>query len=180
MRSSLMRAVFPVALTTSAYGSRLFENLITFGDSYTDDGRLTYYADNNGSAPPAGYLPPQVNVTASGGFAWGQFVQQYTGAAYFDYAVSGATCSNEIVSRYFSGINKPFPSVIDDEIPSFEADVAAETLYLNRTAENTVYALWIGTNDLGYGGFLSDSQAPGVSVGCPRGGASPVSSGKKD
>lgn len=179
MRPSLISFVVPVALTTGAFGSDLFENLVTFGDSYTDDGRLTYYAANNGSAPPAGYLPPQVNVTASGGLAWGQFVQQYTGAAYFDYAVSGATCSNEIVLRYFSGINRSFPSVIDDEIPSFEADVAAKTLYLNRTAENTVYGLWIGTNDLGYGGFLTDSQAPGVSDGCPQGGATPMFSGRQ-
>lgn len=165
MRCSLSVAATAIAITSTACNAQGFENLVTFGDSYTDDGRLSYYVGNNGSAPPPGVLPPQSNVTASGGLAWGQWVQQYTGVAYFDYAVSGATCSNEIVSRNFSLINnKPFPSVIDDEIPSFIADVGAQTLYLNRTAENTVYALWIGTNDLGYGGFLTDSQAPGVST----------------
>lgn len=162
MRSSLLFAVVARAATLGK--SRTFENLVTFGDSYTDNGRLPYYVANNGSAPPPGVLPPQENVTSSGGLAWGQWVQEYAGVAYFDYAISGATCSNEIVSRYFAGIDKPFPSVIDDEIPSFIADVGAETLYLNRTADNTVYALWIGTNDLGFGGFLSDSQAPGVSA----------------
>lgn len=140
-----------------------FSNLVTFGDSYTDNGRLGYYINNNGSAPPVGVLQTQSSVTASGGLAWGQYVQQYTGVAYFDYAISGATCSNEIVSRYFAAINKPFPSVTEDELPSFVADVGVRTLYENRTAENTVYALWIGTNDLGYGAFLTDSQAPGVS-----------------
>ncbi|CAN8102604.1 unnamed protein product [Discula destructiva] len=152
------------ATATASHSSASFSNLVTFGDSYTDNGRLSYYVDNNGSAPLAGVLPPQSSVTASGGLAWGQYVQQYTGVAYFDYAVSGATCSNEIISRHFSAINKPFPSVVDDQLPSFVADVGVATLYENRTAENTVYALWIGTNDLGYGAFLTDSQAPGTNI----------------
>lgn len=164
MRCSSLYAASAISATATAFhGGFSFDNLVTFGDSYTDDGRLVYYATHNGSGPPAGVLPPQSSVSASGGLAWGQYVQQDTGVAYFDYAVSGATCSNEIVSRYFSYINAPFPSVVDDELPSFVADVEVKALYENRTAENTVYALWIGTNDLGYGAFLTDSQAPGVS-----------------
>lgn len=162
MRPSILLLATAVATGTRAAES--FDNLVTFGDSYTDNGRLAYYIDNNNTAPPAGTLPPVSNVTASGGLAWGQFVQQYTGVAYFDYAVSGATCSNEIVSRSLALLGGPFPSVVDDELPSFVADVGAQTLYANRTAANTVYALWIGTNDLGYGAFLTDSQAPGVST----------------
>lgn len=141
-----------------------FSNLVTFGDSYTDNGRLGYYINNQGNAPPPGVLPAASNKTASGGLAWGDFVAKLTGAKYYDYAISGATCSNKIVSRYFGAIKKPFPSVMDDEIPSFKADVGVEALYGNRTAENTVYAMWIGTNDLGYTGFLSDSQAPGTDI----------------
>lgn len=163
MRCFLLLVVGAIMAPTGTYGSGLFENLVTFGDSYTDDGRLAYYIENDGSAPPPGVLPPQSSVSASGGLAWGQFVQRDTGAAYFDYAVSGATCSNEIVSRLLGAINKPFPSVVDDELPSFVADVGVQALYENRTSENTVYALWIGTNDLGIDGFLTDSQAPGVS-----------------
>lgn len=163
MRSSSIFAAGVLATTTTAFtGGVSFDNLVTFGDSYTDDGRLSYYISNNGSGPPAGVLPPQSTVSASGGLAWGQYVQQDTGVAYFDYAVSGATCSNEIISRNFSAINRSFPSVVDDELPSFVSDVGT-ALYANRTAENTVYALWIGTNDLGFDGFITDSQAPGVS-----------------
>lgn len=154
---------FLAASASTATATASFANLVTFGDSYTDDGRLSYYINNGGNPPPVGVVQPPSSVTASGGFAWGQYVQHYTGAGYFDYAVSGATCSNDIVSRYFSAIDKPFPSVVDDELPSFLADVGMAALYKNRTAENTVYALWVGTNDLGYGAFLTDSQAPGVS-----------------
>ncbi|KAL1858916.1 hypothetical protein Daus18300_009785 [Diaporthe australafricana] len=162
---SLFLAVGTLAVAARAsYDSKPFDNLVTFGDSYTDNGRLSYYFSNGGQGPPAGTLPPVTNVTASGGLAWGQFVEQFTGAAYFDYAVSGATCSNEIVARYLASLNRTFPSVLEDELPSFVADVQVETLYTNRTADNTVYALWIGTNDLGYGAFLTDSQAPGTNI----------------
>ncbi|KAK7748618.1 hypothetical protein SLS53_000639 [Cytospora paraplurivora] len=162
MRPSVALIASILAATTGvSCASRLFQNLVTFGDSYTDNGRLAYYIDNNGNPPPAGTLQQQSNVTSTGGYAWGQFVQQSTGAAYFDYAISGATCSNEVISRYFPTIKKPFPSVVDDELPSFLADVEVKTLYLNRTVGNTVYALWIGTNDLGFNGFLTDSQASG-------------------
>lgn len=153
-----------LAGTGASCGIQPFENLVAFGDSYTDNGRLNYYLSHNNTAPPAGTLPPVSTVSISGGLTWGQFVQQYTGVAYFDYAISGATCSNDIVSRYASTLGGPYPSVVENELPSFVADVDAQTLYANRTAANTVYALWIGTNDLGYAGFLTDSQAPGVSV----------------
>ncbi|MCQ6463436.1 hypothetical protein NPN16_23995, partial [Vibrio parahaemolyticus] len=82
--------------------SKPFDNFVTFGDSYTDNGRLGYYINNNGQAPPPGGYQTVSTVTASGGLAWGQYVAQYTGANYRDYAVSGATCSNEIISREFS------------------------------------------------------------------------------
>jgi hypothetical protein len=81
--------------------------------------------------------------------------------------VSGADCSNDIVSRYLAGVNRTFPAFLSDEIPSFLADVAyvntstgTNTYYTNRKSDNTVYALWIGTNDLGLGAFLTDSQTP--------------------
>ena len=141
-----------------------FDNFVTFGDSYTDNGRLSYYFGHNGQGPPPGVYQDVSNVTASGGLSWGQFVAQDTGVLYRDYAVSGATCSNEIISRYLAGISRTFPSVIDDQIPSFKADVAFKALYPNRNGDNTVYALWIGTNDLGYDGFLSDSQVPGTTI----------------
>ncbi|KAH6844794.1 carbohydrate esterase family 16 protein [Chaetomium sp. MPI-CAGE-AT-0009] len=143
-----------------------FETLVTFGDSYTDNGRLNYYLNNGGKAPPPGQYHPVINTTASGGLSWAQFAAQDAGANLMDYAVSGAVCSNKIVSRYVSWVNPPFPfpDVLDDQIPSFKADVAFKSLYPHRTDRNTVYALWIGTNDLGNDAFLSDSQTPGKTI----------------
>ncbi len=157
-------AVVASAAPTARYAG--LENLVVFGDSYSDNGRLSYYIQNKGKAPPPGVYQTVTNVTASGGLTWGQYVQQLVpGLKLVDYAISGATCSNAIVQRYFSAINRSFPAILDDEIPSFQADIVGpHTLFENRNANNTVYAMWIGTNDLGYTGFLSDSQAPGTNI----------------
>jgi hypothetical protein len=61
--------------------------------------------------------------------------------------------------------------VLDDEIPGFLGDIAyvnassgTNTFYTNRQPNNTVYALWIGTNDLGIDAFLTDSQHEGLTI----------------
>jgi len=78
-----------------------FDSLVTFGDSYTDENRLSYIIQNNFTLPPAGtYFPEGLN-TASGGRTWPRFVVQYTDEQLelYDYAVSGAVCSNNITPR---------------------------------------------------------------------------------
>lgn len=88
-----------------------FQSLITFGDSYTDESRLGWFINHNGSAPPAGTLLPESFSTAGGGRTWPRYVVQYTGSSgsegqwkpqltLYDYAVSGAVCSNNITPRY--------------------------------------------------------------------------------
>jgi len=144
-----------------------FTNLVTFGDSYTDENRLNYFQKHNGSAPPAGTLVPQSNSTASGGVIWDRFVADYSGAKLYDYAVSGAVCSNSITPRSFEfGID--FPSVLEYEVPAFLNDInfintstGTNTLFTDRQSDNTVYSLWIGTNDLGNNAFITDSQVAG-------------------
>lgn len=77
-------------------------------------------------------------------------------------------CSNEITPRYFSAINAPFPDIAGYELPAFIADSKASnangTKFFTGKASSTVYAVWIGTNDLGNGAFLTDSQVPGKTV----------------
>lgn len=38
-----------------------FSTLVAFGDSYTDDSRLSYVGSHNGSCPPVGYANPVVS-----------------------------------------------------------------------------------------------------------------------
>ncbi|KAK4100277.1 carbohydrate esterase family 16 protein [Parathielavia hyrcaniae] len=153
------------SLALAKHNKRGFETLVTFGDSFTDNGRLGYYINNGGKAPPAGTMHAESTTTASGGLSWAQYAARLGGdATLMDYAVSGAVCSNQLSPRHFSYINRTFPAMVDDEIPSFQADVRFKTLYPRRTADNTVYAVWIGTNDLGFDAFLSDSQAAGKTI----------------
>lgn len=89
-----------------------FQSLITFGDSYTDESRLGYFISHDGSAPLPGTLLPESFATAGGGRGWARYVVQYTGSTVngqwdpqmtlYDYAVSGAVCSNQITPRFVS------------------------------------------------------------------------------
>ncbi|KAH9905429.1 carbohydrate esterase family 16 protein [Xylariomycetidae sp. FL2044] len=156
---------------TSTYALSDIKNLIVFGDSYTDEGRLSWFTNHNGTGPPPGTDVPTSDFTASGGYTWPYYASQQLGAKTYNYAVSGAVCSNDITPRWFSGINALFPSVADYEVPAFLDDVAfvntttgENTLYPDRDANNSVYALWIGTNDLGLDAFLTDSQLTGATL----------------
>ncbi|KAI0441114.1 carbohydrate esterase family 16 protein [Xylaria telfairii] len=159
-----------LAAAISAYSSSGVQNLIVFGDSYTDEGRLLYFVNTGGTAPPPGTVIPTSNFTFSGGYTWPHYASRKLGATTYNYAVSGAACSTKIVYEYLDLIQGPLPSVIEYQVPAFKADVKyactnhTTTFLRNRTPENSVYALWIGTNDLGAGGFLDDRQVPGKTI----------------
>lgn len=173
--------------SSSKWKLKNFKSLVTFGDSYTDESRFGYFYSHNGSAPPVGWVDPIVsllyllsnylysrweekpngiksNNTASGGYTWARYVAFDTKVNLYDYAVSGAVCSNEITPRWISAINGNFPSVLEYEIPAYVADSKFTTngkSFLNIPPSETVYSMWIGTNDLGQDAFLTDSQVPG-------------------
>ncbi|OQO05439.1 hypothetical protein B0A48_09208 [Cryoendolithus antarcticus] len=151
---------------SKAWNLKKFTSLVAFGDSYTDDSRLGYFI-NNGT-PPVGYANPANYHSADGGRPWPQYVAQYTGAHVYNYAVSGAVCSNNITPRYFSAIKAPFPSVEQYEVPAYIADSKYSypngTKFLTVPASQTVYSIFIGTNDLGNYAFLTDSQVAGTTI----------------
>lgn len=86
----------------------------------------------------------------------------------YDYAVSGAVCSNEITPRYFSVINAPFPAVMQYEVPAYiaESKLGGECAEqsMDIPPQETVYSIWIGTNDLGEDAFITDSQVDGKTI----------------
>ncbi|KAF1992052.1 carbohydrate esterase family 16 protein [Aulographum hederae CBS 113979] len=145
-----------------------FSALVAFGDSYTDDSRFLYFYTNNGSAPPVGWISPPNNNSADGGYPWPDYVHWYTGARIYNYAVNGASCTNDISPRYFAGINGNFPDIEHYEVPAWIADskyVAPDgTKALDTPQDETVYSMWIGTNELDIGEMLTDSQVPGTNI----------------
>ncbi|KAI0126861.1 hypothetical protein BJ170DRAFT_630284 [Xylariales sp. AK1849] len=131
-----------------------FSSLVVFGDSYTDQGVYSYTPDSNGTVgtPKA--------VTHTGGRAWPQYVGQYSGANIYDYAVSGADCDSTFAPSKRNGIKQ-------DQLPAFLADNAYVSNSTGKSAlynpsDETVYAVWIGTNDIGSEGFLTEVQPKGM------------------
>ncbi|KIJ42555.1 carbohydrate esterase family 16 protein, partial [Sphaerobolus stellatus SS14] len=84
-----------------------------------------------------------------GGTAWPVYAAGYAHAQLFPFAKSGATCSNNITSR-------PFPSVFESQLPAYFSETKNGTLKLD--AEETLYTLWIGTNDVGANALLTGSD----------------------
>ncbi|OCL10458.1 carbohydrate esterase family 16 protein [Glonium stellatum] len=153
----------------SSWNLRKFKSLVAFGDSYTDESRLGYFGSHNGSAPPVGWVDPMSFSTASGGIVWSRYVALYTSANLYNYAVSGAVCSNKITPRTWSTISAPFPDIAGYELPAFLADAAYQVPgthqpFLDVPSSETVYSMWIGTNDLGNYALLTDSQKRGTTI----------------
>ncbi|KAF2733003.1 hypothetical protein EJ04DRAFT_513545 [Polyplosphaeria fusca] len=151
----------------NGWSAKNFKNIVTFGDSYTDENRLGYFI-NHKSAPPVGWEQPIGLSTSTGGLSWPRYASIYSNTTLYNYAVSGAVCSNQITPRWFSAIDAPFPDIANYELPAFLADskyVSPNgTKFFTGTPDDTVYAIWIGTNDLGNNAFLTDSQTPGKTL----------------
>ena len=138
-----MKAVFALlttlvlAIFSDALGPApgQIKNLVTFGDSYTD-----------------------VVSTGDNGTAWPIYAADYGKFSLFPFARSGATCSNNLTSR-------PFPSVFESQLPLFFQEKSNGTLnHLTRNEDETIYTLWIGTNDVGAAALLTGDQKSGVTI----------------
>lgn len=154
--------------SAQAWKGRKFKTLVTFGDSYTDENRLGYFIQNNYTAPPAGWDQPLGLTTASGGLSWARYASIYSSTKLYNYAVSGAVCSNGITPRALSP-TALFPDIEGYELPAFLADykyilpTTGQPFFTGRQ-DSTAYAIWIGTNDLGNNAFITNSQRPNKTV----------------
>ncbi|KAF7790330.1 hypothetical protein EIP86_001285 [Pleurotus ostreatoroseus] len=90
-----------------------------------------------------------------GGTAWPVYAARDGDFQLFPFARSGATCSNNITFR-------PAPSVFESQLPLYFTEKANGTLRLEP--EETIYTLWIGTNDLGANALLTGGGTNGATV----------------
>ena len=86
---------------------------------------------------------------------WPVFAAQDGHFNLFPFAKAGATCSNNLTAR-------GAPPVFEGQLPLYFAEKANGSLKLRP--EETMYTLWIGTNDVGAGELLTGGQTPGVTV----------------
>ncbi|KAF9465451.1 GDSL lipase/acylhydrolase [Collybia nuda] len=91
-----------------------------------------------------------VNV-GDGGVAWPVYAARYAHLDLFPFARSGATCSNNLTFR-------PFPPVFESQLP----DYFSQKQSLRLTPQETIYTLWIGTNDVGANALLTGSDAASI------------------
>ncbi|KZT69467.1 carbohydrate esterase family 16 protein [Daedalea quercina L-15889] len=87
--------------------------------------------------------------------AWPVYAAMYGNFTLYPYAKAGATCSNYLTPRLF-------PSVFEDELPLYFTERENGSLVLDLT--DTMYTLWIGTNDVGVGELITGQQTPGVTL----------------
>ena len=90
-----------------------------------------------------------------GGTVWPVYAAGYGGWELLPFARAGATCSNNLTPV-------PFPSIFESQLPLYLAEKDNGTLRLNP--EETIYTLWIGTNDVGATALLTGSQVAGVTL----------------
>lgn len=89
-------------------------------------------------------------------FIWPDYLGIYLGIPVHTFAKAGATCSNKLTPRIW-------PDLITNELPLYATERSNGTLGTIKP-EETVYTLWIGTNDVGAGCMLTGDQAPGVTI----------------
>ncbi|KZS87607.1 GDSL lipase/acylhydrolase family protein [Sistotremastrum niveocremeum HHB9708] len=166
---SALPLLLAIPATVSAW---TIKNLVTFGDSYTDQSRLGYWYANS-TAPPPHYseLYPPLGFAANGGANWVRYAELYGKLKAYNYAVSGAACSNLLTGR--PGVGPPaykdgdFPSIKEYEIGAFATDHISKVKGKSSNdlpADDTVYSVWIGTNDVGFGSLLTGNQTAGVTI----------------
>jgi hypothetical protein len=86
---------------------------------------------------------------SDGGTVWPYYVVGYGKYKMFSVAHSGAVCSNVLTPR-------TYPDIVTNEIPEY---LAAKNS-LGYAAHETLFSVWIGTNDVGV--LSNGGQAPGV------------------
>lgn len=115
------------------------QNLVTFGDSFTD---TSFYPSDDG------------------GYSWPTYVAGYGPFNLYGFARAGATCSNKLTHR-------PFPPLTEYQLPDYFNATRNGTIPPSSIIPHeTMYAIWIGTNDVGANALLTQDAGVrrGVSI----------------
>jgi hypothetical protein len=165
-------AGFAAVAAASALGASAWpwgeqiKHIVQFGDSYTgaalapdvcaEEAALTAVADST-------------FYIVTNGTTWGQYLASYARLSLNNFAISGATCNNASTPRFY-------PDVAHNELGAYYNFTQGKAavlppffdLHPNRSttfrADETLYSLWIGTNDVGVGELITGQAAPGVSI----------------
>jgi phospholipase/lecithinase/hemolysin len=129
--------------------------IFSFGDSYTQTG-----FDPNGVLPSASNPignPPYPGWTASGGSNWiGVTTARFNNSLIYtyNYAYGGATTDAKLVPPYT-------PTVLSlvDQVNQFLNGAGKKPAATPWTSSNSLFAIWIGVNDIGNSWYQSGDRA---------------------
>jgi len=119
--------------------------LVTFGDSYSQTG-FDVAGSKPSSANPLGN-PAYPGYTSSGGPNWiGYLIKEYNAGSLYSYnfAYGGATVNASLVTPY-----QPTVKSLIDQVEQFSNSIATKPSYAPWTATNSLFAIWMGVNDVG-------------------------------
>ncbi|KAJ3317517.1 hypothetical protein HDU76_001152 [Blyttiomyces sp. JEL0837] len=134
--------------TVNAAASKTFANVVSFGDSFSDNGNGTFKL-TNGMAPPA----PYKNGRWSNGPTWVEYLSDTFGAALTDYAYGGAVANLSDIPDAAKNNIKGVPD-LDGQLGLFKQ---AGVMY---DPETTLYTVFAGGND--YIDSLSGAATPDI------------------
>ncbi|KXX79372.1 putative endoglucanase type F [Madurella mycetomatis] len=126
--------------------------LITFGDSYSQTG-----FDPSSTKPSAGNPlgnPPLPGWTASGGLNWvGFLASQFNTSTLlaYNFAYGGATTNATLVQPW-----QPTVLSFIDQVEQFSDSIASQPEYAPWTAQNSLFGVWMGVNDVGNSWWLAE------------------------
>jgi len=116
------------------------DNIVSFGDSLTDNGNGTFKYLNESRPSPEGYW----NGRWSNGLVWVEYLAQIWNANLTDLAYGSSTSNNEFIQGNVQDVDNT-----NYTVPGMLQQVQS---YINQTdlrqnANTTVYTLWSGHND---------------------------------
>ncbi|KAF2205161.1 hypothetical protein GQ43DRAFT_362971, partial [Delitschia confertaspora ATCC 74209] len=97
--------------------------------------------------------PTYPGWTTSGGANWiGYLIKSYNATPTYSYnfAYGGATTNASLVQPYTSTVKS-----FIDQVGQFKSSIASKPSYAPWTAENSLFAVWMGVNDVGNTYYLS-------------------------
>lgn len=138
--------------STGSSGTTGLKNIISFGDSYSQTGFDPTSTLPNPSDPLGN--PTFPGYTTTDGKNWlGYYITSYNTSLVYDYnfAYGGATTDSSIVTPY-----EPTVLSFVDQIGQFEASLAKKPATAPWTSDNTLFAVWMGVNDVGNAWYESN------------------------
>jgi len=150
LNRSLRQLLLAVAVGTSV--TQAAQYLVTFGDSYSQTG-FDVGSTKPSSSNPLGN-PSYPGWTSSGGPNWiGYLVKDFNASSLFSYnfAAGGATVNATLVKPY-----QPTVLSLIDQVQQFQKSIATKPSYAPWTANNSLFAIWMGVNDIGNSWWLEN------------------------